>query len=67
MLIIPANVLLYQFELLNACIGISASRCRYHAEDGDAIVSTLWLWNGCDAIVARLLFDATELDSFWCL
>jgi len=35
---------------------------------GDAIVSALWRWNfeclWCN--MARLLFDATELKSFWC-
>jgi len=33
---------------------------------GDAIVSALWRLNVHGAIVARLLFDATELESFWC-
>jgi len=30
---------------------------------GDAIVSALWYFNVCGAIMARVLFGATELES----
>jgi len=33
---------------------------------GDAVVSALLCLNVYDAIMARLLFDATEFKSFWC-
>jgi len=33
---------------------------------GDAIVSALWRLNVYGAIMARLLFDAAELENFWC-
>jgi len=33
---------------------------------GDAIVSALCHLNFYGAIMARLLFDARELESFWC-
>jgi len=32
---------------------------------GDAIISALWRLNIYGAVMARLLFDATELESFW--
>jgi len=33
---------------------------------GDAVVSALWRLIVYGANMARLLFDATELESFWC-
>ena len=33
---------------------------------GDAIANALWCLNIYAVIMARLLFDATDLESFWC-
>ena len=35
------------------------------AGDGHVIVSALWRLNVYGAIMARLLFDPTELEKFW--
>jgi len=57
-------LIIKQFKLLDMCITISASRCGYHAVDGRWYCSTRIVTLNC-ANMAGLMFDATELESFW--